>query len=72
MFTFFLLCQRFVNVMEEVFKSNNFFTAMAIISGLNHSAVQRMKKTWKALPEKYQKELTRIEEELSFSSSFRR
>jgi len=66
------ILKRFANVLESVFKNNNFFTSMAIISGLNHSAVQRMKKTWKALPEKYQKELSHIEEELSFSSSFRR
>jgi hypothetical protein len=66
------IVKRFITIMDEIFKNNNFFTTMAIISGLNHSAVQRMKKTWRALPEKYQKDLQHLEQELSFSQSFKR
>jgi hypothetical protein len=66
------IVKRFITIMEDTFKNNNFFTTMAIISGLNHSAVQRMKKTWRALPEKYQKDLAHFEAELSFSQSFKR
>ncbi len=66
------ILKRFITVMDLTFKDSNFFTTMAIISGLNHSAVKRMKKTWRTLPEKYSKDLALIEEELSFSQSFRR
>ena len=66
------ILKRFVIILDDVFKNNNFFAAMAVLSGLNHSAVQRMKKTWRSLPEKYQKDLNHVEEELSFSQSFRR
>ena len=47
------ILKRFIIILDDVFKSNNFFAAMAVLSGLNHSAVQRMKKTWRGLPEKY-------------------
>jgi hypothetical protein len=66
------ILKRFIMIMDDTFKNNNFFTTMAIISGLNHSAVQRMKKTWRAIPEKYLKDIAHLEEELSFSQSFKR
>lgn len=47
-----VVLRRFIEVAEECWKMNNFSSAAAIIYGLDHRAVQRLKITWKGLPKK--------------------
>ncbi|KAI8913368.1 ras guanine nucleotide exchange factor domain-containing protein [Gorgonomyces haynaldii] len=47
---------KFITIANECIQTNNFFSAFSIISGLNLTPVQRLKKTWEALPEKSKKE----------------
>ena len=44
---------KWVKVIKELLSMNNFHTSMAIISGLNNGAVQRLKEVWESLPKKY-------------------
>ena len=48
------LVKYFLDVATELKKLNNFNSLMAIISGLNNSAVYRLKHTFNSLPKKYQ------------------
>ena len=38
--------KRFIEVIKESYDLNNFFSMLALVSGLNLSPVQRLKKTW--------------------------
>eukprot|EP00011_Vannellida_sp_DIVA3-517-6-12_P003037 CAMPEP_0114626520 /NCGR_PEP_ID=MMETSP0168-20121206/11824_1 /TAXON_ID=95228 ORGANISM="Vannella sp., Strain DIVA3 517/6/12" /NCGR_SAMPLE_ID=MMETSP0168 /ASSEMBLY_ACC=CAM_ASM_000044 /LENGTH=481 /DNA_ID=CAMNT_0001837827 /DNA_START=50 /DNA_END=1492 /DNA_ORIENTATION=- len=45
--------KRFINVANKCVQMHNYNTTMEILGGLNNVAVQRLKKAWGALPEKY-------------------
>ena len=38
--------KRFIDVIKECYELNNFFSTFTLVSGLNLSPVQRLKKTW--------------------------
>lgn len=52
---------KFISVAAECIQMNNFFSAFSIISGLNFTSTQRLKKTWEALPDKSKKEWESVE-----------
>lgn len=44
------ILDKFIQVLRVLRELNNFNTLMAIVAGLNHSSVQRLKKTWELIP----------------------
>jgi len=51
---------RFVDVMDVCFKIRNFSDAYAILAGMKHAAVDRLKFTWKNIAKKPQKTLQQL------------
>ena len=47
--------KQFIKVARQCKETQNFNSMFAIISGLGHAAVSRLKCTWEKLPSKYQK-----------------
>src|SRR3990167_5400366 len=47
---------------QECLKMNNFNSLLEILSGINNYSVQRLKKTWKALPSKFREKFSEMEE----------
>jgi hypothetical protein len=56
---------------QKCLQLNNFNTLLEIISGLSNSAVQRLKRLWSALPEKYMNLFSSMEELMNPQSNFR-
>ncbi|KAI8892585.1 ras guanine nucleotide exchange factor domain-containing protein [Globomyces pollinis-pini] len=54
------LC-KFISLSQACIDLNNFFSTFSIISGLNLIPVQRLKKTWEAIPEKSRNLWTEVE-----------
>ena len=53
--------KRFIEIIKECYDLNNFFSTFALMSGLMLSPVQRLKKTWAALPSATRKVYDEIE-----------
>lgn len=64
--------ERFIKLAKELRRLNNFNTLMAIVSGLNLSAVARLKQTWEAVQGKYQSSLTHMEELVSPQQNYQK
>nr|KAJ3423055.1 hypothetical protein HK105_003686 [Polyrhizophydium stewartii] len=56
-----VVLKKFIQLVKESLDLNNFFTTFAIVAGLNLTPVQRLKKTWEALPEKSKKLWSEVE-----------
>jgi len=52
--------KRFINVAYKCYEMHNYNTTMEVIGGLNNISVQRLKKTWAELPERYQQMWDRL------------
>eukprot|EP01114_Cavostelium_apophysatum_P016077 TRINITY_DN4514_c0_g1_i1.p1 TRINITY_DN4514_c0_g1~~TRINITY_DN4514_c0_g1_i1.p1 ORF type:complete len:1126 (-),score=268.47 TRINITY_DN4514_c0_g1_i1:44-3421(-) len=63
--------QKFINIAKECNKLNNFNGMMSIISGLNNSSVQRLKRLWSSLPDTFSKEFGEMEDLMSIQSGFK-
>ncbi|KAJ3049622.1 hypothetical protein HK097_009394 [Rhizophlyctis rosea] len=63
--------EKCVKMGKQCRKLNNFHTLMAIISGLNVSAVGRLKETWEAVDPKHRKTLDELETLLSPQHNYR-
>ncbi|KAI8816195.1 ras guanine nucleotide exchange factor domain-containing protein [Fimicolochytrium jonesii] len=55
------LLRKFILTGKMCQELNNFFTMFAIIAGLNIPPIQRLKKTWEALPDKAKKSWAELE-----------
>ncbi|KAH6568616.1 hypothetical protein BASA60_008572 [Batrachochytrium salamandrivorans] len=56
-----LILKKFVQLVKESLNLNNFFSTFSLIAGLNLTPVQRLKKTWEALPDKTKKLWAEVE-----------
>eukprot|EP00009_Paramoeba_aestuarina_P001298 CAMPEP_0201510600 /NCGR_PEP_ID=MMETSP0161_2-20130828/3219_1 /ASSEMBLY_ACC=CAM_ASM_000251 /TAXON_ID=180227 /ORGANISM="Neoparamoeba aestuarina, Strain SoJaBio B1-5/56/2" /LENGTH=867 /DNA_ID=CAMNT_0047905791 /DNA_START=89 /DNA_END=2692 /DNA_ORIENTATION=- len=65
------MLQKFIRIMEELYKLNNFNGMMEILSGINSSPVRRMKKTFEGIGKSYTKRFTVIENLLAHAHSYR-
>ncbi|KAJ3034401.1 hypothetical protein HDV00_005057 [Rhizophlyctis rosea] len=63
--------ERCIKIGKRCQKLNNYQTLMAIISGLNVSAVSRLKATWEAVDPKHRKTLEDLESTLSPQHNYR-
>jgi len=65
--------EKFINIGEKCLHNyNNFNTLMAIISGLNNSAISRLKKNWMAISDKAKETFKKLEELMTLDSNFKR
>eukprot|EP00004_Rigifila_ramosa_P008455 TRINITY_DN1969_c0_g1_i9.p1 TRINITY_DN1969_c0_g1~~TRINITY_DN1969_c0_g1_i9.p1 ORF type:complete len:1509 (-),score=360.80 TRINITY_DN1969_c0_g1_i9:71-4597(-) len=62
---------RVITILGHFRTYNNFFALMAIISGLNMSAIHRLKFTWDEVPKKYRDLFAELEVLMSSKSSFK-
>lgn len=62
---------KMIDVAEKLLELNNFQILMAFISGLNVSAISRLKWTMAKLPKSSRKSLLHLEEVMSMQSSFK-
>eukprot|EP00002_Diphylleia_rotans_P000839 TRINITY_DN1044_c0_g1_i4.p1 TRINITY_DN1044_c0_g1~~TRINITY_DN1044_c0_g1_i4.p1 ORF type:complete len:1267 (-),score=234.72 TRINITY_DN1044_c0_g1_i4:554-4354(-) len=67
-----LMWARMVSLAEQFKELNNFQLLMAVISGLNTSAVHRLKFTREEIPKRSMEVFTSLEELMSSESSFKR
>lgn len=65
------LVVNFIKVAHECLKIRNFNATMAVLSGLNNSAVRRLKKTWSLVPPKILEILKMVEDAISSDNNFR-
>ncbi|KAI9143235.1 ras guanine nucleotide exchange factor domain-containing protein [Paraphysoderma sedebokerense] len=66
-----LVVEKFIKIAKECRKERNFNTLMAIISGLNLSAVTRLKQTWEIVPEKHKHTIKELEELVSPQGNYK-
>jgi len=64
------LIEMFIGVADECRNVANFSSLMAVLSGLNNSAVRRLKKTWDLVSQKHVDVLAQLEELMSDDSNF--
>lgn len=62
--------RRLIEIANECRILNNFSSAAAIIFGLDHQSVQRLKNTWKSLPKKTVKVYEELTELISVKNNF--
>eukprot|EP01087_Luapelamoeba_hula_P001179 TRINITY_DN1092_c0_g1_i1.p1 TRINITY_DN1092_c0_g1~~TRINITY_DN1092_c0_g1_i1.p1 ORF type:complete len:408 (-),score=59.97 TRINITY_DN1092_c0_g1_i1:89-1312(-) len=65
------LIKRFVATLDRLVGMNNFFSLMAIIAGLDNTAVKRLKPVWELVPERFLLALHKLEELMSPSHNFK-
>ncbi|EGC33639.1 hypothetical protein DICPUDRAFT_48828 [Dictyostelium purpureum] len=63
--------KRIINIADELRKINNFNTCIAFISGINNSAILRLKHTHSLLTKKYVDTLRNLEKEMNCESSYK-
>ena len=62
--------RRLIEIAEETWKLNNFSSSSAILYGLDHRSVQRLKLTWKAIPRRTVKIYEDLLEQISVKDNF--
>eukprot|EP01117_Protostelium_nocturnum_P012508 TRINITY_DN4610_c0_g2_i4.p1 TRINITY_DN4610_c0_g2~~TRINITY_DN4610_c0_g2_i4.p1 ORF type:complete len:799 (-),score=111.02 TRINITY_DN4610_c0_g2_i4:1388-3784(-) len=65
------IVKRFIQIAEYCRKMNNFCSSINIVAGLNLGCVQRMKRTWEGIPEKYLSDLSRLTDLMSSIGNFK-
>jgi len=65
------LIERFIEIAKKCDSLNNFETMFAILSGLTNSSVQRMKKTWSSVSDKYMKEFQTLNSLFDIGQNFK-
>jgi Rap guanine nucleotide exchange factor 2 len=63
--------RRFIHVAQELRQLRNYNTLVAIVAGLNHSSIQRLKRCWTRIPEKTVTLFEELEELLSPLRNFK-
>jgi len=66
------IVKHFLKVAKQCKEVQNFNSMFAVISGLNHHAIARMKQTWERVPEKYTKLLADLNMIMDPSRNFSR
>jgi RasGEF domain len=65
--------KRWIMIARSCFEHYNFNSVMAIIAGLNHTAVSRLKRSWAEVSERHTEQLRQLETvEMSFTGHMRR
>eukprot|EP00008_Paramoeba_atlantica_P002026 CAMPEP_0201502282 /NCGR_PEP_ID=MMETSP0151_2-20130828/84050_1 /ASSEMBLY_ACC=CAM_ASM_000257 /TAXON_ID=200890 /ORGANISM="Paramoeba atlantica, Strain 621/1 / CCAP 1560/9" /LENGTH=875 /DNA_ID=CAMNT_0047895863 /DNA_START=103 /DNA_END=2730 /DNA_ORIENTATION=- len=67
-----LLLERFIRLMENLMDLNNFNGMMEILSGINSSAVRRMKKTFSGLSGDYPEKYKALEKLLAHAHTYKK
>jgi len=66
------MVKHFLKIAKQCKEAQNFNSMFAIVSGLNHTAVSRLKQTWERVPEKYSKLLSDLNMVMDPSRNFSR
>ena len=66
------MVKHFIKISKQCREAQNYNSMFAIVMGLNHPAVQRLKQTWERVPEKYSKFLTDLNAIMDPSRNFSR
>ena len=66
------MVKHFLKIAKQCKEAQNFNSMFAIVSGLNHTAVSRLKQTWERVPEKYSKLLSDLNLIMDPSRNFSR
>jgi len=66
------LIKRFLNIAKHCKEAQNFNSMFSIISGLTHTAVSRLRRTWENVPERYSKQLSDMNMIMDPSRNFSR
>jgi len=61
---------KIIRICDHLLQLNNFSSAMAILSGLNHFSVSRMKQTWKGVDPEITEKYNNIEATLSYNHNY--
>jgi len=64
------IVEKFIQIAKILRELNNFNTLMAIVSGLNHSSVQRLKKTWEGINSRSLATLHEIEKTMNPAGNY--
>jgi hypothetical protein len=62
---------KLITIAEFLFEMNNFHTLMAILSGMNETAVFRLKKTKSEIPQRYIESWQRMEKFMSGEQNYK-
>jgi len=65
------MIEKYIRIAEHLHNISNFNTLIAVIAGLNISAVNRMKHTWDQVNKKQRESLAKMQEVFSPSNSFK-
>jgi len=63
--------QKFIKIAVMCYECNNFNSVMQILSGLNNSAVKRLKSTWEAVGDRAKKKMQELESLMNPQSNFK-
>jgi len=66
------MVKHFLKIAKQCKEAQNYNSMFAIVSGLNHTAVSRLKQTWERVPEKYSKLLSDLNLIMDPSRNFSR
>eukprot|EP01104_Vermistella_antarctica_P005891 TRINITY_DN16638_c0_g1_i1.p1 TRINITY_DN16638_c0_g1~~TRINITY_DN16638_c0_g1_i1.p1 ORF type:complete len:497 (-),score=131.35 TRINITY_DN16638_c0_g1_i1:148-1638(-) len=66
------MLKKFIALAERCLELGNYNTVMEILGGINNVSVQRLKKTWEALPEKYATNLSELNEMMETKHNYKR
>jgi hypothetical protein len=63
--------KRFINLLDHLFKLNNFQSLMAVLSGLNRVSVSRLTRMWDQVPSRYVELMGYMDEVMSPLNNFK-
>ena len=66
------MIKHFIKIAKQCREAQNYNSMFAIVSGLNHPSVLRLKQTWERVPDKYSKFLTDLNNIMDPSRNFSR
>eukprot|EP01156_Anaeramoeba_ignava_P002039 Anaeramoba_ignava/a217381_69.p1 GENE.a217381_69~~a217381_69.p1 ORF type:complete len:764 (-),score=277.08 a217381_69:108-2399(-) len=62
---------KFIRLCEHLNELNNFNTLMAVLAGINNSAIYRLKHTWEDLPKRFQDSFAELSKKMASDSSYK-
>lgn len=63
--------KRWIMIGQTCYQYYNYNSVLAIVSGLNHTAVKRLTKSWEEVSDRYQQQLTNLENAISVLGHFK-